>query len=176
MSRFYASINANGTRGPARVERPDQHVRCPVSQSHRGANCAHLVRAALFGLHADFGQVYEIKAKSGTLVDAPYVLMATTGFAGRFNRAQRACSNMDEGLHLFISGLLLQGAVFGPLAMVVALVYAYGALRFANDYTESLASRTHGFMLMAISGFTSFGLVAVVAVRALLVPLVLRLR
>ena len=52
-----ASINANGARLPAKLDRPDQHI-------------------------------YQIMAEKGPLANAPYVLMATTGAAGRFNRAQ----------------------------------------------------------------------------------------
>ena len=42
--------------------------------------------------------IYRIMAKQGELSSAPYVLMANTGAAGRFNRATRAAANMDESI------------------------------------------------------------------------------
>mmetsp|Transcript_9928 Transcript_9928/g.25264 ORF Transcript_9928/g.25264 Transcript_9928/m.25264 type:complete len:236 (-) Transcript_9928:105-812(-) len=140
LARTYATINANGARAPARLERPDQHI-------------------------------YKIMAESGPLAGAPYVLMATTGEAGRLNRAQRACANMDEGMPLFLSGLLLQGAVFGPLAACVAALYMYGAVRFATDYKAGFESRVHGFMCTYIAQQLSGGLVSVIILRTLLLPL-----
>jgi len=140
VARSYATVNANGARAPARLDRPDQHI-------------------------------YKIMAESGPLAGAPYVLMATTGEAGRLNRAQRACANMDEGMPLFLSGLLLQGAVFGPLAACVAALYMYGAVRFATDYKAGFESRVHGFMCTYIAQQLSGGLVSVIILRTLLLPL-----
>eukprot|EP00873_Tetraselmis_striata_P006529 jgi/Tetstr1/426793/TSEL_017008.t1 len=115
--------------------------------------------------------IYKIMAESGPLAGAPYVLMATTGEAGRLNRAQRACANMDEGMPLFLSGLLLQGAVFGPLAACVAALYMYGAVRFATDYKADPKARLHGFMCSGIAQMVSGGFVSLIAVRTLLLPL-----
>uniref|UniRef100_A0A7S1SKC4 Uncharacterized protein n=1 Tax=Tetraselmis chuii TaxID=63592 RepID=A0A7S1SKC4_9CHLO len=140
LAKAYASINANGARAPARVDRPDQHV-------------------------------YQIMAESGPLAGSPYVMMTTTGAVGRFNRAQRACGNMDEGMPLFVSGLLLQGAVFGPLAACIATLYMYGSVRFANDYKVDPSKRIHGFMCAMIAQYLSCGLVTVVAFQTLLRPL-----
>ena len=59
--------------------------------------------------------IYKIMASDGSLKDAPNVLMATTGAAGRFNRAQRAVFNMDETLPLVLANTFLAGAILARL-------------------------------------------------------------
>uniref|UniRef100_A0A061R7K8 Uncharacterized protein n=1 Tax=Tetraselmis sp. GSL018 TaxID=582737 RepID=A0A061R7K8_9CHLO len=140
LAKAYVSINANGARGPARLDRPDQHI-------------------------------YQVMAQSGPLATAPYVLMATEGPAGRFNRAQRAAANLDEGMPLFLTGLLLQGAVFGPLACCLALLYLYSTCRFAEGYKAGSKQRMAGFMLMALPVQLSGSLVALVAFQTLVRPM-----
>merc|ERR1712232_1384056 len=63
---------ATGSRAPALVDRPDQHV-------------------------------YKVMAASGSLKDAPYVMMANTGAQGRFNRAQRGVFNTDETMPMTLA-------------------------------------------------------------------------
>ena len=116
--------------------------------------------------------IYKIMAESGPLADAPYVMMATSGAAGRFNRAQRAAFNMDEALPLFISGLLLQSAVFGLAGTIPALLYCYGSVMFCNLYKVSAKERGRGFLPKVIAESLSAGLVGVCAVKGLLGPVV----
>ena len=110
-------------------------------------------------------------AESGPLADAPYVLMATTGAAGRFNRAQRAAFNMDEAMPIFLSGLLLQASVFGWVGLLPALLFSYGSITFCNLYKESSKRRGAGFMPRIIGESLSAGLVGVVAIKGVLGPL-----
>jgi hypothetical protein len=110
-------------------------------------------------------------AESGPLASTPYVMMSTSGTVGRFNMAQRACGNMDEGLPLFLSSLLLHGAVFGPIAPCVAALYMYGAIRFANGYTNDPEKRMAGFLFFLIAQYLSAGLMSVVVFQTLLRPL-----
>ena len=90
--------------------------------------------------------VYKIMAKEGPLADAPYVLMADTGAVGRFNRAQRAAMNMDESLHLDLTGLILVGAIFGPLAVALAALMAYSRIKMAHLYKGRAGDRLGGFV------------------------------
>lgn len=71
---------------------------------------------------------------------------ANAGPQGRFNRAQRACFNYDEALPLFLSGLLLN-SLFGPAALILAILNASGRRAFARAYTNSLEGRGGGFVL-----------------------------
>ena len=116
--------------------------------------------------------IYKIMAEKGPLADAPYVLMATTGDAGRFNRAQRAAYNMDEGLPLYLSATLLAGSVFGPLVALLALLNAYGRVSFADGYKASLGARGGGFMAAVVAEHVTAGLVGLCAIKGLLGPLV----
>ena len=111
--------------------------------------------------------VYKIMAASGPLANAPYVLMATTGSAGRFNRAQRVCSNMDESMPLFLTGLLLQGAVYGPIAAAIAILYMFASARFANDYKNAAKARFSGFRLMKMTNGLSSGFILMTAIKTL---------
>jgi uncharacterized MAPEG superfamily protein len=128
-ARAYCTINANATRAPARLDRPDQHV--------------YRVAAT--------GQV---------------VLMDNEGVFGRFNRAQRACANADETLPMFITGLLLQGFVTGPLALCLALLWAFGRTSFARLYTKSLEGRGAGFLPAVVAEHVSAALVLLIAVKS----------
>jgi hypothetical protein len=67
-------------------------------------------------LPAPPAQVMDANANS----NAPLVLMANTGYEGRFNRAQRGAFNTDEALPLYLTHLLLAGAVFGPVVVPLA--------------------------------------------------------
>jgi len=98
--------------------------------------------------------------------DAPYVLMATTGAAGRFNRAHRALYNYDEVLPVFLINLVCVASVFGPLGLALALFNLYGRTMFANLYTEDQTKRGPGFMASAISEYLTAGLVMVCAMKA----------
>ena len=121
LARLYAVINANGARAPARVGRPCQHV-------------------------------YQIMEENGPLAKAPYVMMVNNSEpVGRFNRAQRAAFNLDEQLPLFVTGYLLQAAVFGKLSIVVALFFAYGAVKYCNLYKVDSHSRDAGFGLIMVA-------------------------
>merc|ERR1712039_556510 len=114
IARSVLVCNANGARGPARVDRPDQ-------------------------------QIYKIMAADGPLKDAPYVMMAGTGAAGRFNRAQRGVFNTDEAMPMFLASTLIVSAVFGPAAICLSLIAAYGRVTFGKKYKESAKSRGKGF-------------------------------
>ena len=66
LARAYAIINANGARGPARVDRPCQHVYQIYAESGPLANAPYVV------------------------------MVNDSGQLGRFNRAQRAAFNLDS--------------------------------------------------------------------------------
>lgn len=115
--------------------------------------------------------IYKIMSESGPLAGAPYVLMANTGAAGRFNRAQRAFANISDGLPRFLTGLMLQGAVFGPVALALAVLYLSGACMFAESYKEHSKARLSGFLILTLAENLSLGFVAVVAFQTTLRPL-----
>jgi len=104
--------------------------------------------------------------------DKPYVLMAGTGPEGRFNRAQRAAANMDESLPIFISGLMMNAVVFGPISVAIAALYMFGSVKFCNLYKENLKARGAGFMPKIIAESLSAALCGVCAVKGILGPLV----
>ena len=101
---------------------------------------------------------------------ATKVSMVTEGDVGKFNRAQRGAFNLDETIAVFISGLLLHGAVLGPVAVLVAAVYSYGAVVFCNQYKEG-GNRGDGFRPRMNAEWTSAGLVFICAIKALAGPL-----
>lgn len=143
FARTYLAINANGARAAARLDRPDQHIYKLMANPAAGPS-------------------------SAALADAPYVLMENTGAAGRFNRAQRAAANMDEGLPVLLAGLLLSALVFGPLALALALANAYGRLRYAALYKLDKDQRLAGFVPAQLAEQVVGGLVGLVAVKTLL--------
>ncbi|CAJ1367594.1 unnamed protein product [Effrenium voratum] len=131
------------------------------------AVCANAARAGA-RLDRPDQHVYKVMASSGPMKDAPYVLMATTGPAGRFNRAQRAAFNADESMPLFLAYTLVTGCIFGPLVLVPLLIYCYGRILFGIKYTQSLSARGAGFMPAVIGEKWMEGLVLMAAIRALL--------
>ena len=138
LTRVYLMLNANGARGPAMLDRPDQHIY----------------------------KVMDANAPD----DAPYVLMANTGAAGRFNRSMRAVANMDEGLPMYITGLLLSALCFGPCALLPALLTMYGRSTFANGYKESLGARGKGFFASVVAEHLTGSLVLIAALKGLIGP------
>lgn len=98
--------------------------------------------------------------------DAPYVLMASTGPAGRFNRAQRASLNHDETLPVFLVNLVLVACVYGPLAVVIAATNLYARKKFADAYKADLSQRGAGFFLSAITEFVTVGMIWVTVMKA----------
>jgi hypothetical protein len=95
--------------------------------------------------------------------EAPLVLMANTGWAGRFNRAQRGAFNTDESLPIFLMSLVLAGAIFGPAILVVALLAGYGRVTFALKYTEDSSKRGAGLLPAFVAEAWASGLVLFVA-------------
>lgn len=110
--------------------------------------------------------IYKVMSKEKMFSDAPYVLMATTGTAGRFNRAQRAAFNADESLPVFLVSLVLVAAVCGPAAVVTALITLYGRVNFAEAYKEDQDKRSSGFMISVIGEYLTIGLVWVCALKS----------
>jgi len=109
--------------------------------------------------------VYKIMSPN-KYADAPYVLMANTGAAGRFNRAQRSAYNTDEVLPLFAVGLVLVAACFGPLALVLGAINVYGRTTFANAYKADQDTRGPGFMAAAASEYLTMALVQWIALKS----------
>ncbi|CAB9510096.1 expressed unknown protein [Seminavis robusta] len=128
-TRLYAVINSNAARAPARLGRPNQHV-------------------------------YQIMDASGPYSKAPYVLMVDDkGPIGRFNRAQRACFNLDEQLPLFLAGFLLQSFVFGKLSLIIPIAFFVGGIRFCNLYKVSADTRGGGFIYVIFAYHANAALV-----------------
>ena len=111
--------------------------------------------------------VYKIMDKSGPLKDAPYVLMASTGAVGRFNRTQRALFNTDESLPLTLTNTILASSVFGPVVLLPLSFYCYGRLSFAVKYRQSLKARSAGFVPSIIGEKWMEGLVLLTAIKSL---------
>jgi len=111
--------------------------------------------------------IYEIKAKEGALAQAPYVLMADTGTAGRFNRAQRAAANTDEYLPMFVTGALLVACVFGPVMVVLAGLYMYGRVSYGNRYKANKNERLAGYVPQLVAEQTVAAFMGFIAVKTL---------
>jgi len=77
--------------------------------------------------------VYKLMDQKAPMT-APYVMMATTGWVGRFNRAQRGAFNTDESLPQFLMSTVLAGAVFGPVVVPVAAIAVYGRVKFDTRF------------------------------------------
>mmetsp|Transcript_1268 Transcript_1268/g.1359 ORF Transcript_1268/g.1359 Transcript_1268/m.1359 type:complete len:110 (+) Transcript_1268:160-489(+) len=106
-------------------------------------------------------------SSSGPLKDAPYVLMANTGAAGRFNRVQRAVFNTDESLPGLLINTVLASAVFGPVILLPLLLYVYGRVSFAVKYKNSLKARGAGFLPSMIGEKWMEGLILFSAIKGL---------
>lgn len=111
--------------------------------------------------------VYKVMASSGSMKDAPYVMMATTGPQGRFNRAQRGVFNMDESGPYLMANIVAASSIFGPLVLVLCVLVAYGRVTFARKYKNSLKERTAGFMPAMIGEKWIEGLVLLCAIKGI---------
>merc|ERR1719310_1855800 len=96
--------------------------------------------------------------------------MAGTGAAGRFNRAQRGVFNTDEAMPIFLASTLIVSAVFGPAAICLSLIAAYGRVTFGKKYKESAASRGKGFLPAMIGEGWMAALVLLCAIKGLFYP------
>jgi len=144
LTRGFMVALANGARAPTRVDRPDQHV-------------------------------YRIKpSDSNPLWDEPFVLMASDGAAGRFNRAQRAVFNTDETLPLFVAETLLAGSVFGPITLAMLLLVICGRCRFSCLYRGSAEARGAGFVPALVGELWMSGLLWVCAIQGIFYPWISR--
>ena len=93
--------------------------------------------------------------------------MATDGAYGRFNRAQRAIFNMDEGLPLFLANTLLVAPILGPVACgVVVPLYAYGRITLGYAYEECCRDRIKGFLFSMIAEHAMAAMVGLIALKA----------
>jgi hypothetical protein len=110
--------------------------------------------------------IYKIMTNKKPLCDAAYVLMEGSGAGGRFNRAQRAAAHMDESLPLYLTGAMLTACVFGPISVIISLIYACARVGYANSYTRHLKDRLGSIYWIFISEQLSAGLVLFVAIKA----------
>eukprot|EP00440_Ansanella_granifera_P016034 gb/GFBE01017418.1/.p1 GENE.gb/GFBE01017418.1/~~gb/GFBE01017418.1/.p1 ORF type:complete len:235 (+),score=48.80 gb/GFBE01017418.1/:1-705(+) len=111
--------------------------------------------------------VYKVMAATGSLKDAPYVMMANTGPQGRFNRAQRGVFNMDESLPLLLTNTVLAAGVFGPVVALLCLLVAYGRVSFALKYKHDVKGRVAGFMPAMIGEKWIEGLLLLCAIKSI---------
>lgn len=111
--------------------------------------------------------VYQIKAAGGNLKDAPYVLMASTGPQGRFNRAQRGVFNTDEAMPVVLANITFAGFVFGPVITCLALLVGYGRVQFGLNYKEAPKARGGGFFMSMIGEKWIEGLVLLCAIKGI---------
>jgi len=109
--------------------------------------------------------VYKVMDSKGA-TDASYVLMANTGWAGKFNRAQRGAFNTDEVMPMVLVNTVLAGCLFGPVVVFTALLGAFGRVKFALGYTEGASSRMGGFLPAMIAENWAAGLVLFSGVKA----------
>lgn len=152
LTKVYHNINANGARAGARVGRPDQHAYRIMTASHKQDG-------------DDDGK----KSEQSLLADAPYVLMENDGPVGRFNRAQRAAFHMDEGSAFgVVTAALLSGAIVPRVVFVLAAVYMFGRIRFANEYTASLGGRLKALLMYAIPEHLMIAMVGIFGLQAIL--------
>merc|ERR1712187_846629 len=110
--------------------------------------------------------VYKIMDKRGDEM-APFVLMASTGPQGRFNRAQRGVFNGDETMPVVLMNAVLAASVFGPLVPFLCLLIVYGRITFTKKYKESSASRGAGFLPAMIGEQLVQGLVLLIAIKSI---------
>lgn len=111
------------------------------------------------GVDAPNQQVYKVFIDKAS-EQLPYVMMEDEGYVGKFNRAQRAISNLLEYLPEMLALNLLGGYVF-PIAMFI-LVGLFCVIRvvYACQYTEAPAGRGTGFMISQhLLAPTMYGLV-----------------
>ena len=111
--------------------------------------------------------IYKVMDRNAS-VDAPYVLMATTGAAGRFNRAQRGAFNTDESMPTFLVNTVLASGIFGPFVLALVLVAAWGRITFALGYTQAADKRGSGLTKAFIAEKWCEGLVLIIGLKALL--------
>ena len=65
----------------------------------------------------------------------------------------------------------MQSVVFGPVALMVALVYAYGAVRFCNEYKQGGGDRRFsGYFPRIYAEWTSAALVLACAIKGFAPP------
>ncbi|KAL7474574.1 hypothetical protein ACHAW6_000544 [Cyclotella cf. meneghiniana] len=141
LTRTYATINANGAREVARVDRPDQHA-YKIMANPQSKNVPDLS-------------------------NAPYVLMENVGTIGRFNRAQRAAFHFDEGLELLLGSIFLAGVIVPQLVFGLAVVYCVGRKLFTDAYTKSCEARLSPFAFVALPSMIIAAMVGIFAVQSM---------
>ena len=77
---------------------------------------------------------------------------------------------MDESITTFLTGLLLQSTVFGPISVLPALLYMFGRVNFCNIYKNG-GDRSKGFIPAIVAESSSAALVGLCAVKGIAGPL-----
>ena len=140
LGRQRIMVNANAARAGARVDRPDQHV------------------YKIMDKHKVLGQSPD---------KMPFVLMANTGWQGKFNRAQRGGFNTDEAMPQVLMNTAIGGAIFGPIIVPCAMVAVFGRVKFALGYTDASSKRGAGLGAAFLGEAWIGGLVLFAAVKAI---------
>merc|ERR1712032_457350 len=112
--------------------------------------------------------VYKVMASSGSLKDAPYVMMANTGPQGRFNRAMRGVFNMDESAPYLMTNIVASGSIFGPVVLILCFLVAYGRVTFTRKYKIATKERSAGFLPAVIGEQWIGSLVLLCAIKSIL--------
>jgi uncharacterized MAPEG superfamily protein len=93
--------------------------------------------------------VYQsVKAATGGPTDA--IVLAETGAAGAFNRAQRAYANMRETLPLTLAMFVTLSTVCPRTVLAIALFYAIARVLWVIGYTSHVSMRMTGFLMSEV--------------------------
>merc|ERR1711959_40304 len=110
--------------------------------------------------------VYKVQGAEGSKLG--YVLMETEGAHGKFNRAQRAVQNYNEGFPLFGLMFLAASFVFPFAAFLTLVCQCIGKVFSALGYTASVDGRMPGTMGSILCSGTIEAMVLFAGLKAIM--------